>query len=98
MLVRYCDRCNVIIPESTAVLQCGKEHNLVRVDISTYANDNNELFPSPQKDGWRFVSFLLCRECARKILENLGKIPSWQAYDALERFNDVLQEQKEIEK
>lgn len=98
MLVRYCDRCNVIIPESTAVLQCRKEHNLVRVDISTYANDSNELFPRSQGDGWRLASFLLCRECARKILESLGKTPSWQNYDAPERFNDVLQEQKEIEK
>ena len=98
MLIRHCDRCNVIIPESTAVLQYGKEHNLVRVDISTYANNNNELFPRPQGDGQGLASFLLCRECARKVLESLGKTPSWQAYDALERFNDVLQEQKEIEK
>lgn len=98
MLIRHCDRCNVIIPESPAVIEYSKDLNLVRVDISMYANKNNELFPSPQGDGWRLASFLLCRECARKILESLGKNPSWQAYDAPERFNDVLQEQKEIEK
>ena len=98
MLVRYCDRCNVIIPEPTAELHDMKDQNLIRVDISTYANDSSELFPRPQGDGWRLASFLLCRECARKILESLGRTPSWQAYDALGRFKDVLQEQKEIEK
>ena len=98
MLIRYCDKCKAIIPESTAELPIMADQNLIRVDISTYANDSNELFPRRQGDGWRLASFLLCRECARKILESLGKTPSWQACDSLGRFKDVLQEQKKIEK
>ena len=76
MLIRYCDSCNKETPEVHHELTSRDEQNLLRVDFSSYGNDNDSMFPLAQGDGWKIATFMLCRECSRKLLDCLNSNPS----------------------